>query len=828
MIVDLQNINYDLLDKLEIPELKKKPKDLNKKDLNKKDLNKKDLNKKDLNKSKTRVILKKSNKIKIDYNKIMNKFDKKLTENVFSKKNTPIYRNKKEDYNIFDWKRYIKNYNDLMELKTKDEAWFHWIHHGMNEDRLFFEERNKNIYDLSNFEEKIFENNDFNYNNFDWKSYLNKYTDLNQLKTKDEAWAHFMNYGIKEKRLYNINTSNDVNNNKTDILSEISSIGNMSDNDDEQQLSDNIEKQTKEPEINVEEKLKKSVNTENLLEFHENFIFKTEYSNYGNHYYGWKNVINQLINTLKNGKNKFHFKNRLFIDEWIEKMLLWGNKEIQSEYINYIVNEKRNFITFIHNPAYVKWYNYPNVSELLKTIIYDDTLTNDNVIDLLNSNDLLQKIQFIYTLSINHKEYLYNYYPQLRKKIVSAYHPIELKKEDKLFDIELFLKNKNFFHIGWWLRNFKTYIKDFRPPLGFKKNILVKKDFEPSWNILSKNYDLSNLNVVYEVCESDYEKIFQECCMFVDLEDCTANNLILECIKFCTPIIVRKIPAIVEYLGDKYPLYYNNNEDMLLLNDYNYLINNIEKAVIYLKNMDKTHIELNTFKQKVIYDIEKLNITKEKQKLTWFCLIKNTDTISDIKIFIEKYISQIEFDSIKLKLVMTDVFYNSNDSIMIKEIINEYIIKYENICYVIIDDIIEKDYSEYLNLCVSNTNTKYLTVVNHTDSFDNNYSQILINFLNNNPNADIVFSSYSIKMTNPDLEEFITFDANILIKHNKVSNFVVSNTGMVWRKKIHFLVGNFKKFNDVNLIFREYWRRCINNNMNVICATEKSIYSKNQ
>jgi len=40
------------------------------------------------------------------------------------------------------------------------------------------------------------------YNNFDWENYINKYKDLNHIKTKEEAWKHWENYGVNENREY--------------------------------------------------------------------------------------------------------------------------------------------------------------------------------------------------------------------------------------------------------------------------------------------------------------------------------------------------------------------------------------------------------------------------------------------------------------------------------------------------------------------------------------------------------------------------------------------------------------------------------------------------
>ena len=43
--------------------------------------------------------------------------------------------------------------------------------------------------------------------NFNWRNYINKYNDLHHFNTKEEAWHHWENYGIHEKREYFLNDS---------------------------------------------------------------------------------------------------------------------------------------------------------------------------------------------------------------------------------------------------------------------------------------------------------------------------------------------------------------------------------------------------------------------------------------------------------------------------------------------------------------------------------------------------------------------------------------------------------------------------------------------
>ena len=69
--------------------------------------------------------------------------------------------------------------------------------------------------------------------------------------------------------------------------------------------------------------------------------------------------------------------------------------------------------------------------------------------------------------------------------------------------------------------------------------------------------------------------------VFVDLYDASANNALVECVIRNTPILINKIPGVIDYLGEDYPLYFNTLEEIpnLLTDD------NIYKANQYLINI---------------------------------------------------------------------------------------------------------------------------------------------------------------------------------------------------------------------------------------------------
>ena len=87
----------------------------------------------------------------------------------------------------FDWQEYINNYADLKQAKI-DTKEKAWNHW------INYGVREGRSYNP-------------NYINFNWKEYINNYNDLKEAKidTKNKAWNHWIKYGFKEGRSYDPN-----------------------------------------------------------------------------------------------------------------------------------------------------------------------------------------------------------------------------------------------------------------------------------------------------------------------------------------------------------------------------------------------------------------------------------------------------------------------------------------------------------------------------------------------------------------------------------------------------------------------------------------------
>ena len=578
---------------------------------------------------------------------------------------------------------------------------------------------------------------------------------------------------------------------------------------------------------NVAEPIETSVETSVLPTFVHinNLICKQIYDNFGVHYCGWKYVINKFLQRYSENPNSYTTK--FFLEEWIEKLLIWGDEKESNMVVNEIKRNNLKMVAFLHNPPFTKWYDKIYAANIHESIIYNGEHTNTNLFNKIKQHNLTENIYYLYTLSRDHKEYLYNTYPNMRTKLVSISHPIEITGAEKTFDFTLFCQNKQIYHIGWWLRNFKSFI-NFKIPSEFSKKILIKNGFEEDWNILSKRFNTNGITIIKELNNNDYEDIFANSCMYLDLEDTTANNVILECIKFNTPVIVRKIPAVIEYLGIKYPLYFENEKDLNMLESADYLCGMIQQANIYLQNMDKSHILCETFNNKIKYDIQKAQHIKKSRytvenddyDMTWFCCIDTLDTYAEkLENLYNNFTNQYNYKQHILKIIVCSKLKdteNYDDFISIILKYSEFLI---NISY-IVGNI--NYYADVINTSFEYCDTPYLTIIGIMDNHDVNFTDICCKYLDTNPNIDITFSSY--KISENDYTECITFEKNKMIFGSNFSQIVFPNTGIVWRKHLYNLIGPVTNSNN-SYVVRNYLHKCLTNHLNISCCNDIPLYS---
>ena len=299
---------------------------------------------------------------------------------------------------------------------------------------------------------------------------------------------------------------------------------------------------------------------------------------------GWKSIMENLENN-----DLFNETANIIFLDMIEKYFLWNDEPCIL---------KKKWCGIIHC-----------------TQIAPPYLNNININVMLNRNtfiDALKNCIFIISLSQYVANYLKN---ELNKKNININifvlkHPV-ISSDILYFNYNKYLNNndKKIIQIGQQLRRVTTIYK-ININNHAKMWLTGTKNFAYCNYLLSNEMNYLNINsinkdsvtMIYTDTFEEYDELLSQNIVIIDLFDASANNTILECIVRNTPIIVNKIPAVIEYLGEEYPMYFTDiNEITDLLNE-----NNIKKTYEYLKNMNKEELMLEYFTKKIINLLDKM------------------------------------------------------------------------------------------------------------------------------------------------------------------------------------------------------------------------------
>lgn len=116
---------------------------------------------------------------------------------------------------------------------------------------------------------------------------------------------------------------------------------------------------------------------------------------------------------------------------------------------------------------------------------------------------------------------------------------------------------------------------------------------------------VKSVDFIHYLENDQYDKLLTQNIVFINLVDASAVNTVIECVVRNTPIIVNKHPAVVEILGDDYPLYlktdtHNYNK---INNDFSGMLRDttrIKRAYQHLKKLDKTKLTIDYFTAELI------------------------------------------------------------------------------------------------------------------------------------------------------------------------------------------------------------------------------------
>ena len=302
------------------------------------------------------------------------------------------------------------------------------------------------------------------------------------------------------------------------------------------------------------------------------------------HRSGWNYVLNEMV--------ALNSTSGVYCDGFLENNFSWRKSE---SIIQKLIPYNKSWIGFLHNPPNMPpWFSDNNA--YCNAILQDPYFL-----------DSLRKCKGIFTLSEYHAQFIRQYLPFVQ--IESVLHPTEIPAVQ--FDFERFIKNPNkkLVTIGWWLRRLNA-LYTVQPEDYQKIRLLPNNKCKETIMRLEKIEELiNNQTVSIEQRESvqildflpnnEYDQILAENLVYLDLYDSSANNGIIECIARGTPLFINRLPAVVEYLGDAYPLYIDNQIEL-------------ENKIKDVDLIRRTHLYLKSIRYKIEIECFLNNIVNSK------------------------------------------------------------------------------------------------------------------------------------------------------------------------------------------------------------------------
>lgn len=350
-------------------------------------------------------------------------------------------------------------------------------------------------------------------------------------------------------------------------------------------------------------------NTPNFLEFLKNLIdvfyrdyglktasknitlFNTNFHNV--HRSGWQYIVNGLA--------ALESSNKIIIDTYVDKTFGWSSS----------FNEWNNVVPYMST-----WFGFLHHT--------DSSKINFNLQKTIDSLAFKQSLPFcrgliVFTSDLRNRLISLLQRNGLQSPIIYVMnYPTETNVPK--FNLKEFSESryKKIIQIGAFLRNlFGIYRLELDPNNSIQKCILapvenvvvssksILNDFDPR-KICDVDIDSSLIggikDYIFEkslevakitrVDNEQYDELLSKNIVFLNLYDAAAVNTLVECIARGTPVLINRIPAVVEFLGSDYPFYYSSfYEASKKATD----IDLIRKTFMYLKNLNLERYFLSVF-----------------------------------------------------------------------------------------------------------------------------------------------------------------------------------------------------------------------------------------
>ena len=314
-----------------------------------------------------------------------------------------------------------------------------------------------------------------------------------------------------------------------------------------------------------------------------NFTYIDPYEYQGLHRAGWSYVVDHLL------PYSHSTPDAILCDLYLDSTFHWhADKYKKLRVIPY----RQPWVGFIHHTLDT-FYSEANTVRLFQNPEFRASLEVCRGLFVLSAH-LQEGVEAL----------LQKFTPSLNIRVRVLTHPTLIP--DNKFTMKKFHlnKEKKMVQIGAWMRNMSAINDVHVEEVALKRAALKGKNmqgyFVPNETIspsISRALDFKHVCLASDVLllehleDAAYDDLLSCNIVFLNLVGASAVNTIIECIVRDTPLVVNRLPATLEALGETYPLFYDKLSDVSNL----VTLKNIAAAHKYLKKLDKSRWQINTF-----------------------------------------------------------------------------------------------------------------------------------------------------------------------------------------------------------------------------------------
>jgi hypothetical protein len=263
------------------------------------------------------------------------------------------------------------------------------------------------------------------------------------------------------------------------------------------------------------------------------------------HRYGWK-VAMMSLSELSNSDG-------ILFDGFIEDTFLWNlDRNVKERTLPYV----EPWLGFIHHPPHVP--DWPSIR-------------NGRLQRLLESKAWIDSKKYCLGLFAM-SDYLRDW---VRDTMGIACETVRYPTlvPESVFSWEKYLKSERLLvNIGFWLRRFSSFhtlnaaghqkVRLINIPTNNTTGMSKLQEYEADEeNIFGTVTIDPSIRTVSRVSSTGYDELLSKSVVFLDLIDASAVTVVVECLTRGTPLLVNRHPAVVEYLGEDYPLFFDSIEE---------------------------------------------------------------------------------------------------------------------------------------------------------------------------------------------------------------------------------------------------------------------------